>query len=142
MNEERKVYDPPLSRKERVKGITKLLMQVTADLWDSGRVAEWEIDPAHDVHAFFRSGSNPNSVIHLQAYPGFSDANNVTVVIREMDRQRLQEIRAKARVNGGPSIGNEHDAVTRTILGQTTIPNSPEYLMEQLSKDLPLPQSS
>lgn len=48
------------------------------------------------------------------------------------------EIRAQAQKNGGPSVGNEHEAVTRTVVDQRNIPNSPDFLISLLRAEFPL----
>lgn len=107
---------------------------------DAGRISGMEIYREHDVHAFFRSQTDPSKVIHVQAYPGFSDDTRACFGASEMDYQNLMEIRAQAQQNGGPSIGNEHEAVRRQLVRQTNVPMRPEAVAGLFQFDLPDPQ--
>src|SRR4051812_33168350 len=96
------------------KNAVQVLSGAGASLMNEGRIVEIEIysdQRDHDVHAFFRSRSKPDKVVHLQTYPGFSNEERLCVFAREMDYQKLAEIRANMKKMGSPTIGNEGDAV-------------------------------
>lgn len=126
-----------LERGSRQRQIIDLLTQVGSDLVSSDVVSGFELYSGHDVHAYYRYRQDPNSVIHVQAYPGLSDATSVNVFIREMDYQKLTELRAQMAKQGGPSIGNEGDAVRRVIRDQMNISNHPRVLTAILSGENP-----
>ncbi len=130
------------SRHERAqiqREIIRLLGKVGSELLITGQISGMELHLDHDVHSFFRSNADPHQVLHLQAYPGLSSPDELCLAIREMDYEKLIDIRAQAPKRGGPSIGNEHKAVVRTVFNQVSIPHSAEYLINLLSNKLPLP---
>lgn len=134
-----KMADHHRERENRSRSFVELLSQVGAHLINSSRVSGAEIQLEHDVHAFFRSSANPDRVIHVQTYPGLglSQDSQVCIAVREMDYQKLMEIRAAMKERGGPSIGNEGEAVRRVIVNQTDIPHSPEAVVRLLENELP-----
>lgn len=129
-----------LERQIRYKQISNSIIETALKLVEAGRIAGIEtIAPlvpqiGHDVQVFLKPDLNSNTIIHIQAYPGLSDADSLCLIIREMDCKKLMEIRAGAFP---PSIGNEHEAVTGIIQEQTRIPNSSDSLLDLLSKKLP-----
>lgn len=132
--------DFDIERGRTKREIVKTLGQTGVDLLSNGQISGMEVHTEHDVHAFLRSSTDPEVVLHVQAYPGFSTLETVCIAVREMDYEKLMHIRSLALKNGGPSIGNEHFAEIRQIIPQTDIQNSPEALGEILKPYLPLPR--
>lgn len=136
-NFEQRLFESEIERENSRNSNVKTLSQIGTELINSGRATTVEIHSNHDVHAFIRSSSDPDKIIHIQTYPGFSDPDNISIVIREMDYQKLIEIRALAGKLGGPSIGNEHLAVTRMITEGLTLGPVSQF-MDLLRNELPL----
>jgi hypothetical protein len=126
------------SERERTKAqITRALAISGALLMEEGRARSFEVHSEHDQHLFVRSSAEPSRVIHLQAYTGFSVNGVLVFSAREMDHERLMKIRADAQRNGGPSIGNEHDAVVRELIDQSHVDMDPETIEFKLEAFLP-----
>ncbi len=129
-----------IEREQQKKAAVQVLGQAGISLMNENRIIATDLysdQRDHDVHAFFRSRSNPQKVIHLQVYSGFSSGDNLCVATREMDYQKLAEVRSNMHRLGGPSIGNEVAAVTRRVMEQTFIPNSPDAVEDLLKVEFP-----
>jgi hypothetical protein len=125
-------------KREQVKRkIIDVLSETGIKLLKCRNISGVEIQAGHDVHAFFRSTSNPNKVIHVQAYPGFSNQKDLCIAAREMDYKKLMQIRQAQEKGSGPSIGNEDEAVTKMdAIPQTHIPNSLNSLWKLLIAEI------
>ena len=132
------LFEFDLAREKSKKTAIRNLSQIGSDLLTGGRIIGMEIHSEHDVHAYFRSSQDPDKVIHVQTYPGMSTQDNMAAVLREMDYQTLIEIRVSAKANGGPPIGNEHNAVTRNITEDFLISPVSE-IVDLLNTELSLP---
>ncbi|HUD07450.1 MAG TPA: hypothetical protein VMR34_06230 [Candidatus Saccharimonadales bacterium] len=86
-------------------------------LLTDGVIDDMHIHPDRDVHGFFKFVRLPvddpreaddrlDAVLHVQAYPGMSTEEELSVRARMMNGVALRDIRA----NGDAAIGNEHAA--------------------------------
>lgn len=126
-------------REKRQIAIRNLLTRTGTFLMQEGRIDGVDIYSDQDCHAFYRPASQTDTVLHIQAYPGFSDSKVTYVKVREMDYSKFLAIRARAKQAGGPSVGNEHAAVTRDITGSlTSIPNTRQGIIDLLDAELPV----
>lgn len=96
---------------------------------------------ANDVHGFYEVYKSNDSIyvtrpiVHVQAYPGLSDEEELTVYGRIMDKRKLHEIRQFGNV----AIGNEHDAAEYTLYHgrtQEQIDWNPEALVGYIEDGL------
>jgi hypothetical protein len=127
------------AKRNRIQqNIIKILDGAGIILFDRGNIDGIGINLDTDVHAFIKAKLNPNKVIHIQAYPGFSDNETFCLTVREMDGNILTKIRQLQENHLGPSIGNEHEAVKRWITGQIRIPYSFDSLIALLKPELPI----
>lgn len=78
-----------------------------------------------DVHAFIRLVAEPKKVVHVQGYPGFSTEEQMNLMARVMDYDRMIAVRGTR-----PSIGNEHEGIASQLLNQQFI----SYKAQDLEK--------
>ena len=121
-------------RKSLRERVTRVLRQVGLDC-SQRDLASMSIHQGHDVHAFYTLNHDPSQVIHVQGYPGMSTEQEMRVYARMMDSDRMEA----ARASGSVSIGNEHEAVTRSFpnfeIG-IMIPYDPDILQKELAKNV------
>lgn len=136
INEREIEIESEIKRERASESQLQTLNHLGVMLMTSNRASETIFHLEHDVHAYYRSKTNPNRLIHVQAYPGFSEADNFPVTIRVMDYQKFMDIRSRAEKSGGPSFGNEHEAVTENVtdgLSVGTYEDLVRTLMDQLT---------
>ena len=123
------------AREKNMVRIAAILVEVGRH-YEERRVAELEIHQDRDVHAFYRLTADRSKVVHVQAYPGMSSEEQMCVMARMKDYDRMMAIRA---AEPGVSIGNEHEAVTATFCNGDTeeIPYEARALEELLAKHVP-----
>jgi|GEM_PF-2706020 len=92
--------------------IRQQLIHLLAELglqYTSRNVATIETHHSQDIHAFYRLTANPQKIVHVQAYPVFSDSSKSIVRARLMNYDRMMLEREHV------SVGNEHDAVIESF---------------------------
>jgi hypothetical protein len=99
-----------MSTKTLRERITSLLSATGRVLENRRRIIDGcEIHQGHDIHAYYQLLIG-NQALHVQAYPGMSNENEMMIMARVMDRNQIAPARKQ-----GASIGNEHSAVVRTF---------------------------
>lgn len=103
----------PDERTIRARKISVIFSVFGSVLLREGIANEVEVYQREDVHAFYRLATNPDEVIHLQGYPGFSSDTEAVIFPRVMDYKKMQWMRTRAQNIGSDIKGNEHEAVIR-----------------------------
>lgn len=96
-----------------------------------------EIVIGDDVHGYFHIRGT-NSILHIQGYPDFCDAERMAISVSVLDAKKFDKL--KANPNFPP--GNEHTAVTRWIYRDIRIVDMVEGEIEvgsMLHRELPPP---
>lgn len=111
-------------RPERANRLWSLLHRTGELLFTNQLIDSVEVVLRHDVHAFYGKGDR---LVHVQAYPGMSDADQMITMIRPMNRVALYALRAQRL-----SIGNEHEAVNGPVAFNQELPYGEEVLVERV----------
>ena len=99
--------------------------------FEERRLAGYELHCGRDIH-FYTVFGDPAKVLHIQAYPGLSTADEAYIAARLMDYERLTNLRRNSDV----PLGNEHAAVTE-VLRISEIPYDSRILEQLLGEHVP-----
>ena len=84
--------------------IINLLAEVGEHYRQNG-IAQYDLHPHHDIHAYYEFNHERGKAVHVQAYPGLSTENEFLIYARLLDYEKVLQERAN-----GTSVGNEHKA--------------------------------
>lgn len=82
------------------------------------------------VDCFFLYDGPGDRVLHIRVRPVPDDKRKLKITMRELDRERMLEERQRV------STGDEHQALVRTILEPTLIPNNSASITKLLRQEL------